>query len=167
LKAWKDRERKGKKGGGESSTLRERKNTLQKQADNIIDAIAATKGSALLHERLTSIERQIRTIDDLLSSHKQRGIAAPSPSEMQDFVDRKLAIPRSLFGRNRELTKQLVLKHVGKLVMKPKYEKGVPAYEVSGDVHLFVSQDRSGHRSRCSTVADSISVPDYDRAAVA
>jgi hypothetical protein len=122
--------------------LRKRRDKLRQQGENLVEAIAATKGSTLLYERLGSIEAQIRNVGELLSSLKEKKTAVPSMVELQAFLERKLEVLESLIQQNPQVAKQLILKRVGKLVMNPMYPLGEPTYQIRGDVDLFASPDR-------------------------
>jgi hypothetical protein len=148
VKAWKDRSEKSKREASSTGSLREKRKTLQKQAENVIDAIAATKGSTLLYDRLGSIEGQIRSIDILISSQKQKRGARPSADEINGFLERKLSGLESLIGGNPDLAKQLVLERVGRLVMVPTDMSNHPTYEVKGDVRLFLNSDPGAKAKR-------------------
>jgi hypothetical protein len=154
VKVWKDRSGRGDRAASTTLSLREKRDKLRQQGENLLDAIAATKGSTLLYERLTSIETQIRNIGELLTTQKQKRAAAPSAAEIQAFLDRKLGDLESLIGRYPGVAKQLILKRVGKLVMDPMYPADGPTYEVRGDVGLFAGSDRRNglpHAKRDST----------------
>lgn len=150
--AWKDRSSKSPRTPSSILGLKEKSKNLKHQAENLIDAIAATQGSTLLYERLSSIESQIRGIDELLATQKQKRTVVPSAADIQAFLDRRLGDLESFIGENPTLAKQLVLQRVSKLVMDPMYPADGPTYEVRGDVGLFAGTER---RSSCSLVKDA------------
>jgi len=129
---------------------------LRHQAENLVNAIAATKGSALVYARLDSIEAQMRNIDALLATQGKERVAFPSLEDLRKFLDRKLATLEVVLGGNPALAKQRILKHVGKLVMNPTYPSQGPTYVVTGDLRLFAGNDQDNaspklSRKRAST----------------
>ena len=120
----------------------------------------ATKGSALVYERLSSVEAQIRNIDELLAHQVEEKVKSPSASDLQMFINRKLADLETLLARNPALAKQRIAKNVGKLVMGPMYPPHGPTYEVHGDLGLFTSNDDGDASSEAVESAGAILTPD-------
>jgi hypothetical protein len=145
-KVWRDRSTKGLRNASSTISLWEKRDKLRQQGENLLDAIAATKGSTLLYERLSSIEAQIRNIGELLPAHRKRA-AVPSVSDLQGFLERKLEGLECVIANNPEVAKQLILKRVGKLMMDPMYPSDGPTYEVRGDIGLFASSDHRDGQS--------------------
>ena len=139
--AWKDRASRAQQVESSVKSLRGKQEMLRQQAENLLDAIAATNGSSLVYERLSSIEAQMRSIDQLLATQVEVRAALPSEDDLRKFLERKLANVAALFAGDPELAKQRILTHVGKLVMGPMYPAQGPTYEVSGDVRLFAARD--------------------------
>jgi site-specific DNA recombinase len=140
-KAWKQMNRKAEKSQTSVKSLQGKQDHLRHQAENLLDALAATKGSSLVVERLNAIEAQITNIDALLAAQPKGKVAPPSVEDLHKFLGRKLCDMESIFAGNPEMAKQRILKHVGKLVMGPMYPPEGPAYEIGGDVRLFVGPD--------------------------
>jgi predicted HAD superfamily Cof-like phosphohydrolase len=140
-RARKQRNMKAEKSVTSVKSLQGKQDHLRHQAENLLDALAATKGSSLVVDRLNAIEVQIRNIDELLASQPKGEVTPPSADDLQKFLDRKVGDLESIFAGNPEVAKQHILKHVGKLVMGPMFPPEGPTYEVSGDVRLFVGHD--------------------------
>lgn len=139
--AWKERRKKAQQLSSSANSLRGKQDKLRHQAENLVNAIAATKGSALVYARLDSIETQMRNIDALLATQGKERMASPSPDDLRSFLDRKLAALEAVLAGNPTMAKQRILKHVGKLVMNPTYPSQGPTYEVTGDLRLFAGND--------------------------
>ena len=102
MTAWKDRNKKAEKAASSVKSLRGKQDHLRHQADNLLDAIAATRGSSLVYERLNAIEVQIKNIDALLASGTNMKAASPSADDLQKFLDRRLCDMESIFAANPE-----------------------------------------------------------------
>jgi DNA invertase Pin-like site-specific DNA recombinase len=135
--AWKDRRKKARQLSSSAKALRDKQDKLRHQAENLVNAIAATKGSALVYARLDSIETQMRNIDALLATQGKEKMASPSLDDLKSFLDRKLVTLEAVLARNPTMAKQRILKHVGKLIMNPTYPAQGPTYQVTGDLRLF------------------------------
>lgn len=142
--AWKDRSERAKRNSSSRGGLQKRKATLKQQAENILDAIAATKGSDLLYGRLSEIEGQMRNIDGLLAGHSRKRVTVPSVGEVREFLHRRLGTLESWLAENSEEAKQLMLKQIGTLVMVPCDLPSGSAYRIAGDNHLFRGGDSRG-----------------------
>jgi site-specific DNA recombinase len=138
--AWEEEKRKAQQVGSTVKDLREKRRELGRQAENLLDAIAHTKGSSLLYERLNALEAQILSIDNLLATQVDVEIDPPSADAIKEFLDRKLSDLRSVLLGEPELAKQKLRKYVKKLLLTPVNSDGVPRYEVSGDVRLFAAE---------------------------
>jgi len=154
--AWRERKKKAQQLTSSAKSLRDKQDKLRHQAENLVNAIAATKGSALVYARLDSIEAQMRNIDALLATQGKERVAFPSLEDLRKFLDRKLATLEVVLGGNPALAKQRILKHVGKLVMNPTYPSQGPTYVVTGDLRLFAGNDQDNaspklSRKRAST----------------
>jgi site-specific DNA recombinase len=139
--AWNEKIAHAQKIESEAPALKERQRELQAQADNLVNAIAQTGGSALLYEKLKSVELQIQNIQQCLAKPMEVSIDIPSPQEIGDFLDRKLADFDSVLTAEPELAKQKLRKYVDKLVMRALPSQNAPKYEVTGDIRLFVQED--------------------------
>jgi hypothetical protein len=138
--AWLEEKRKAQQVGSTVKDLREKRRELGRQAENLLDAIAHTKGSSLLYERLNALEAQILTIDNLLATQVDVEIDPPSSDVIKEFLDRKLSDLRSVLLGEPELAKQKLRKYVKKLLLTPVNTDELPRYEVSGDVRLFAAE---------------------------
>lgn len=161
--AWKAKSRESSLNSSSKSALRVRKAALLQQAENIVEAIAATKGSVLLYERLNLLEGQIRAVDATLASECRRARSKPVKAEVEEFLEQKLARLQNLFACAPDAVKQLVLNHVGRLVMVPSSIGDDSAYSIAGDIGLFM--DSGGHESCHSPRSED--VPCEPRSAVA
>jgi hypothetical protein len=141
MAAWKDRRKKAQQLSSSEKSLRDKQDKLSHQAENLVNAIAATKGSALVYARLDSIEAQMRNIDTLLGTQGKERVTLPSADDLRDFLDQKLAALEAVLAGNPAMAKQRILNHVGKLIMNPTYPSQGPTYEVTGDVRLFATND--------------------------
>src|ERR1035438_6853181 len=141
MTAWKQRNKKAEKSATSVKSLQGKQDHLRHQAENLLDALSATKGSSLVVERLNAIEAQITSIDALLATQPKGKVAPPSADDLQNFLDRKIGHLESVLAANPEMAKQRILKHVGKLIMGPMYPPQGPTYEVGGDVRLFAGHD--------------------------
>ena len=137
MAAWKGRANKAEQVESGVRGLRDKQEKLRQQAENLLDAIAATNGSPLVYGRLSSVETQMRTIDELLATQTHSRVTAPSAETIQSFLDRKLSVIGALLAASPELVKQGIAKHVGKLIMGPMFPTYGPTYEVGGDTRLF------------------------------
>jgi len=137
MAAWKQREGRAQQLSTSTRSLREKHEKLRQQAENLLDAIAATSGSALVYSRLSSVEAQMRNFDELLATQTNSRVTAPSADAIKEFLDRKLPDLESLLAANPEFAKQCVAKHVRKLAIGPMFPLEGPTYEVGGDVRLF------------------------------
>jgi hypothetical protein len=142
--ALKDKAKKAERAATSVKSLLGKQDHLRLQVENLLDALAATKGSSLVYGRLNAIEAQIKDIDTLLASKMGVKVAPPSADELRQFLDRKLGDLEELIAKNPEVAKQRILKHVGKLTMEPMYLPEGPTYEVNGDVRLFAQFDHDG-----------------------
>jgi hypothetical protein len=91
--AWKRRANKADQVESSVKGLRDKQEKLRQQAENLLDAIAATNGSPLVYGRLSSVEAQMRTIDELLATQTYSRVAAPSAEMIQGFLDRSKRTP--------------------------------------------------------------------------
>jgi len=139
--AWKVRAKKAERAATSIKSLLGKQDHLRHQAENLLDAIAATKGSSLVYGRLNAIEAQIKGIDALLASHVGVKVALPSADDLREFLDRRMGDLEAILAGNPEVAKQRIVKHVGRLIMDPIYQIEGPTYEVGGDVRLFAGRD--------------------------
>jgi len=135
--AWKKRSNKADQVESSVRGLRDKQVKLRQQAENLLDAIAATNGSPLVYGRLSSVEAQMRTIDELLATQTHSSVTAPSAETIQTFLDRRLSDVEAILAASPELVKQGIAKHVGKLIMGPMFPTDGPTFEVGRDTGLF------------------------------
>jgi DNA invertase Pin-like site-specific DNA recombinase len=153
--ALKARARMAERDASSIKSLQGQQDHLRKQAENLLDAIAATNGSSLVYGRLNAIESQIKVIDVQLTSQVPFAVASPSADDLRHFLDREMGDLEALLAKNPEVAKQRVLKHVGKLTMDPVYLPQGPTYKVGGDVRLFVGHHRDNADVALARIAGS------------
>jgi site-specific DNA recombinase len=158
-KAWKQRASKAQQATSGVAGLREKKERLRQQAENLLDAMAETKGSSLVYGRLNSIEAQMRNVDELLANQREIRSGPLSTDDLQKFLVRKLADVEGLLAANPKLAKQCIARHVRQLVMGPMFPQDGPKYEVSGDVRLFAVNPHENAVPRLLQNAGNSSTP--------
>jgi DNA invertase Pin-like site-specific DNA recombinase len=127
--------------GATAEELRDKRDDLRKQANNIMDAFQRARGNSLLMERLNSIEAELANIDKTLVIAAETIPPLPSEEATRDLVLGKLTELATALTAAPEAVKQELSRHIDKLNMKLIDTPDGLRYVVSGDVRLFPLND--------------------------
>lgn len=125
------------KAAGCISDLQSKRSTLAAKAANLAEAIANMGYSPSLGTQLAQIEREIKGIDETLSSVNQPLDLAYSLDGVREFAATKLTDLRGLVNSDITSARNALARHIAQIVLTPKQTSEGPVYEVSGDVDLF------------------------------
>lgn len=124
--------------------LKDKRNDLKRQADNLLNAIQDSGRNLLFSERLNLLDVEIRNINELLATQTEVNFELLSPDAIREIVNRKLSELEALLAGSRDVAKQRIRKYISRLSMTPVYEPEAAAYQVAGDIQLFASDDPEG-----------------------
>ena len=137
---------------------------LEREAENIAEAIAANghRQSPTLLARLAVIETQIERVKDRLIQATIPDETPVSLQALKDFVAKKASDLQSILVGEPLLAKDMLRKHITKLVLTPRRTLGGPVFDVSGDVKLFAGKSnvmlmvpgKGGHVSDTYPISD-------------
>jgi hypothetical protein len=86
---------------------------------------------------LAGIETEIARIDEKLALANQPLDLAFSLESLRDFVSEKVIDFTAAFASEPTLGKEILARHIDRLVLTPREQEGCMVYEVSGDIDLF------------------------------
>ncbi len=123
------------------SQLREERGELQRQAANLVDAIAKYGLSALLSAQLATLESRLAEVDHLLRAKPAPALSVISDEQIREFLRQQSRQFHEILVSDPERAKQELQKHIRKLVLTPKDTPEGRRLEVTGDVALFAGDD--------------------------
>lgn len=123
------------------SELKEEQSRLNKQAANLVSAIAEYGMSDLLKAQLAEVEARLKEIERLLDAKTDAKLPAFSADQIREFLRRKSQDFASVLAGDPAKAKQELQKRITKLVLTPKNTPNGTVLEVTGDVALFVREE--------------------------
>jgi site-specific DNA recombinase len=117
--------------------IQSQRHQLKAQAQNLGAAIAKMGHSATLLQQLAGIESEIGRLDERLALANQPLDLAFSLESIRDFVARKALDFKAAFDSEPTKARQILAKHIEKLILTPRETESGPVYDVSGDIDLF------------------------------
>ncbi len=118
--------------------LESEKSTLEGQALRVADAIAAAGHSPILLQRLSDIERKLTEVNRKIAELRPPKPVL-KPSEIRDFVRKKLMNLPSLLRDNVARAKRELLEHVKEIVLTPV--ENMTRYAISGNWEMLPAGD--------------------------
>jgi hypothetical protein len=114
---------------------------LNRQAANLIDAIAKHGISSLLSAQLATVESRLGEIGRMLTAKLEPEIPAFSNEEIHEFLRQKSQKFCDVLTGDPALARQELQKRIVKLVLTPRDTPDGPVLQVTGDIAMFVSDD--------------------------
>jgi hypothetical protein len=93
---------------------------------------------------LTSVDTEIREINQLLATQLEVAVEPLSDDAFQDLLGRKLANFVAALTAGAEVAKRTIRRHIAKLVMTPIETSEVPKYLIKSDILVFANDDPDG-----------------------
>lgn len=121
--------------------LKAERSELEKQAGNLVDAMAQHGFSPFLSSQLAKVEGQLGQIDRLLTVKSTRKLPTFTDEEIQKFLQSECKNFCELLSGDPVRARQEIKKHINNLILTPKETQAGPVLEVSGDVALFRTGD--------------------------
>ena len=122
---------------GSVTNLQNRRRELKTRADNIAAAVASAGPLESLLGQLSSLEREIVQIDERLNEMNNPLDFAATIDEVRRFVTAKMADLKNVLRADAITAREVLSRHIQRLVLTPKETPEGPAFGVSGDVDLF------------------------------
>ena len=114
---------------------------LHKRVMNLTEAIAENGTSPNLSAALRRHESRMVVIEQLLATRQKSPSPAFDPDEVEEFLRGKLDTLVEVLLGDPLVTKQELLKRIGKLVLTPEKRDGSDVFVVTGDLKLFAADD--------------------------
>jgi hypothetical protein len=119
------------------STLQNQRRELKARANNIGEAIGQMGHSTILLQQLATLEFEMAKIDERLAVANQPLDLAFSLESIRDFVSGKAMDFRAAFNSEPAKAKEILARHIDRLILTPKETEDGMVYDVSGDIDLF------------------------------
>jgi site-specific DNA recombinase len=160
------------------TTLQSQRRDLKTRANNLGDAIGQMGHSATLLQQLATVESEIERIDERLAVANQPLDLAFSIETIRDFVADKTLDFKAAFDSEPVKAKEILARHIERLVLTPREAEDGPVYDVSGDIDLFGGDGRamtlvadaytgrSSKRRGLRTAQRGVSEPVFDESTV-
>jgi len=123
------------------SELKGERSRLNKQAANLVAAIAEYGMSSLLKAQLAGVDSRLKEIERLLNAKAEPKVPSFSAEEIREFLRRQSQNLANFLLGDPVMEKQELQKRITKLVLTPKDTPNGSVLEVTGDVALFTSDD--------------------------
>jgi site-specific DNA recombinase len=123
------------------SRLKEERSDLERQADNLVKAIAKHGISSLLSAELAAVESRLAEIKHRLTAKPAPNARAFSEEQIREFLRQASQQFSEALTSDPQRGKQEIQKRITKLVLTPKETPEGRRLEVTGDVALFVEND--------------------------
>ena len=123
------------------SQLKQERSELNRQAANLIDAIAKHGISSLLSAQLATVESRLAEIGRMLTAKLEPEMPAFSNEEIHEFLRQKARQFCDVLTGDPALARQELQKRITKLILTPKDKPDGPVLEVTGDIAMFVGDD--------------------------
>lgn len=123
------------------SQLKQERSELQRQAGNLVDAIAKHGISPLLSTQLATVESRLADIARMLTAKPEPKMPPFSKDEIRTFLRQKAQQFCDVLVGDPALARQELQKRLTKLVLTPKHTAEGAVLEVTGDIGLFVGDD--------------------------
>lgn len=107
------------------------------RANRLADAIEQMGHSMILLQKLAGIEGEIARIDEKLALANQPLDLAFSLEFIRDFASEKATDFTAAFASEPKLAKEILARHIDRLVLTPSEQDGRMVYDVTGDIDLF------------------------------
>jgi site-specific DNA recombinase len=125
------------------STLQSQRRDLKARANNLGEAIAQMGHSATLLQQLAMLESEIERIDERMALANQPLDLAFSLESIRDFVSDKAMDFSAAFDSEPAKAKEILVRHIDRIVLTPRDAEEGMVYDVSGDIDLFGGDGRA------------------------
>ena len=122
---------------GSVTNLQKRCRELKAKADNIAAAVAKAGPLESLLGQLSGLEREIAQIDERLNEINNPLDLAATIDEVRRFVTAKMTDLKTILRADAITAREVLSRHIQRLVLTPKGTPEGPVFGVSGDVDLF------------------------------
>ncbi len=119
------------------SSLQKRRREIKAKADNIAAAIAKAGPLESLLGQLSNLEREISQIDERLNELNNPLDLAATVDEVRRFVKTKMEDLKAVLRSDAITAREVLSRHIQRLVLTPTETPEGPVYGASGDVDLF------------------------------
>jgi site-specific DNA recombinase len=119
------------------TALQNQRRELKARANNLGEAIAQMGYSATLLQQLATLELEIQRIDERLAVANQPLDLAFSLESIRDFVSDKAMDFSAGFDSEPAKAKEILARHIDRLILTPRQAEDGMLYDVSGDIDLF------------------------------
>lgn len=140
------------------TALQNQRRDLKTRANNLGEAIGQMGHSATLLQQLATVEAEIERIDERLAVANQPLDVAFSLESIRDFVAEKTLDFKAAFDAEPSKAKEILARHIERLVLTPRETADGMVYDVSGDIDLF-----GGDGKAMTLVAEAWGVPSSKR----
>lgn len=130
--------------GSTESELRERRQGLTMQADNLLGWVQTGHGNPLLMERPDSLQSQIDEIEKQLAVIGERVPSPPTREAANAIVEKKLSELSYLLQDDSELSRKRLREHFLTFTMTPVDTSDGPRYEINGEIRVLAPDDPDG-----------------------